>query len=181
MKNILIFLLLLCNVAQAQYSASFETYSIDIVSVDSFYLRTVLINTRSNTDRNDTLFQYTLFTDTTDFIAYVAGKYAEIASLGPRFEYIKEERDTLAARYNRLVALGGAAESPFRSMQLPPELQKKQDAQRSAPVGVWVIYPPSSKAEYLYEKDMEKLNCTCIVLRGDGSTEKRKKKPAKKE
>lgn len=180
MKNILIFLLLLCDVAQAQYSASFETYSIDSVSVDSFYLRTVSINTRSNTGRNDTLFQYTLFTDTTEFINYVAGKYAEIASLGPRFEYIREERDTLAARYDRLVAMGGTAESPFRAVLLPFELQKKQDSERSVLIGAWVIYPPSSKAEYIDSRQIEKLNCTCIVLHGDGTTEKRKKKPLKK-
>lgn len=179
MKNI-IFFLLLCNLAHAQYSASYETYSIDSIGIDSFYLRTVSINTRNNLDRNDTIVQYTLFRDTSDFIAFVAGKYDEYQSFGPRFSYLKEERDTLEARYNRLVAIGGIAESPFRAIQLPPELQKNKPVVQ-VQIGAWVIYPTSSKAEYLHEKDIEKLNCTCIVLYSDGTTQKRKKKPAKKE
>lgn len=179
---LIIIIIIVSNKSNAQHSASYVYYEIDSISVDSFYLKTNTITTIPGLDRKDTLVQYQLFTDTTDFITYVGGRQDELTAFNSRYAYLEQEKDTLGARYVRLVDLGGGAESPFRSIKLPPELQNKQNVPEThAPIGVWVIYPPSSKVEYIYEKDIEKLNCTCIVLRWDGTTEKRKKKAVKKE
>jgi len=174
MKHLFIILFICAGLsAKAQYSAAYETYSIDSLSTDSFYLKITTITT-TDTPRKDTLIHYLLFKDTNDFITYVRGKEQELTSLGTRFSYLESEKDTLGSRYSRLLALGGYYESPFRSVLAPPEAARAE--QVTAP-GYWVIYPPSSKAEYVY--DLSNLNCTCIVLHPDGTSEKRKKKKAK--
>ena len=171
MRNILFFFLLLSTAAQAQYAASFVDYSIDSVSVDSFYLRTRTITAVAGQPHKDTTIQYTLFTDTTDFINLVADRYAEILTFGTRYQYLKDERDTLSARYDRLTALGGAAESPFRNVALPPELMKQQGEKPKPapePVGFWVIYTATKKPEFVTSMESVKQNAT--ILNPNGTT-----------
>lgn len=161
MKYILTILLFVFS--QSLFAQQFnyvETYSIDSVTVDSFYLRTETI-TATTTGRPDTLVTYQLFTDTTDFILFVGNKLEEISSLDTRFGYLKRERDTLSARYDRLVALGGSAESPFRMFKKPPEEQVINE-------GFWVIYPPSSQAEYIF--NVEEIRTDCIILNRNGTS-----------
>ena len=156
--------------ASAQHSAAFEFYSIDSISVDSFFLKTTTVTTVSGSPRKDTLISYRLFSDTTEFMVFVQGRFDEIAALGTRFLFLQEERDTLAARYDRLIALGGGAESPFRNVLAPPE--------NTAEIrqGFWVVYS-LTEMEYLY--DISKVRRTCTILFPDGSSRKIKAKKKK--
>lgn len=155
MKNIIFLFLLLASAARAQYAASFVDYAIDSVSVDSFFLRTRTITPVAGQPHSDTTIQYTLFTDTTDFINLVATKYAEIETFAARAQYLQDEKDTLGARYDRLLALGGTAESPFRAVQLPPELMRQQGEKPKPapePVGFWVVYTATKKPEFVLSR-----------------------------
>lgn len=171
MKYLLfLFSFFLLSSASAQHSAAFEYYSIDSLSVDSFFLKTTTVTTVSGSPRKDTLISYRLFSDTTEFVAFLQGKYDEIQALGTRFLFLQEERDTLSERYDRLLALGGGAESPFRNMLAPPE--------NTAEIrqGFWVVYS-LSEMEYLY--DISKVRRTCTILFPDGSSRKIKAKKKK--
>lgn len=171
MKNILFFFLLISTAMPAQYAASFVDYSIDSVSVDSFFLRTRTITPIAGQPHSDTTIQYTLFTDTTTFINFVASKYAEIATFSARAQYLQDEKDTLGARYDRLLALGGTAESPFRAVQLPPQLMKQQGKKpKPAPesTGFWVIYTATKKPEFVLSMEEVKQNAT--ILNPNGTT-----------
>lgn len=179
MKNIIFLFLLLASAARAQYAASFVDYAIDSISTDSFYLRTRTITPVAGQPHKDTTIQYQLFTDTSDFINLVADKYAEILTFRTRYQYLKDERDTLAARYNRLVALGGTAESPFRAVQLPPELMKKKAPPKEPEPtkGFWVI-APGKKPEFMTAEN--EVTGPATILHPDGrKTEVKKTRKTK--
>lgn len=165
MKQFIFFLLLLLPAAAAaQHSASYVYYAIDSVTVDSFFLKTVTI-TGLGSPRQDTSYSYQLFTDTTAFISFVEGRHEELLSFGDRYLFLKEERDTLSNRYDRLVALGGSAESPFRSVQLPPELRQKKE-QATNP-GFWLV-PTASPGEAVWMTEATMPQADAVLLYPDG-------------
>lgn len=178
-------LLLFCQTAQAQHQNAYVTFSIDSISVDSFYLRTRTITTVAGNSHKDTAITYTMFRDTSDFKAMIEGRYQDLASFSIRYLFIKEERDTLTNQYDRLVALGGAADSPFRFIEMPPGFTPKSDTPKKSetPTGFWVVYE-TGEAEYFYEVIDIKRSGT--ILYKDGTKNKitipkAKNKPIKKQ
>lgn len=140
-------------------------YKIDRLKSDSFYLAEFYYGSDTNKTRQDTLLVYTLFVDTSDFRAYINDLSRDARRLERQYLPAKIQYDSISNRVDRLKHLalesfGMSVAGGVSSRSMPAPIIPQP--------GFWVLYPPDSRAEYIFSID--KIRGDALILNHNGTS-----------